>query len=270
MAYRYPHVLYPNNELTELLEMYEKLVNEYNSILASVEAIDTKVTELYSYVDEEIKKGLEETILLLSERMDIITNSLLTLSDDISMLESETNARFTTERTITNMSISASANALSITINALEQATNEQIAELWEYMKEIEQTGFKVFNPTTAESSTVERAVNDVWQRLKEQDSFKAREFDASGITIAEFDASGITCGDFDAFGKMILKPRKMFNTFTGLLDSLENVIQSSKFIDTSNAITCGEFDALPITCAEFDALTITAFEFDTKADAIL
>lgn len=61
-----------------------------------------------------------------------------------------------------------------------------------------------------------------------------------------------------------------VYNPTNGLLQPLQEVINSLYEISNKDGLSATEFDALDLTATEFDAYDITAYEFDSQGKTIL
>ncbi len=62
----------------------------------------------------------------------------------------------------------------------------------------------------------------------------------------------------------------EVYNPTNGLLEPLQEVINSLYVISNKNGLTASEFDALDLTATAFDNYQITAYEFDSEGKVIL
>lgn len=61
-----------------------------------------------------------------------------------------------------------------------------------------------------------------------------------------------------------------VYNPTNGLLQPLQEVINSLYEISNKDGLSASEFDALDLTATEFDAYDITAYDFDSRGKTIL
>lgn len=61
-----------------------------------------------------------------------------------------------------------------------------------------------------------------------------------------------------------------IINPFTGLNESLEDVISQLAHFHMENAITAGEYDALALTAQAYDSKNLTAYQYDIEAKLYL
>ena len=62
----------------------------------------------------------------------------------------------------------------------------------------------------------------------------------------------------------------EIYDPTTGIVSSLQTVINNLYGLTNKDGLTATEFDALDLTATEFDAYQITAYEFDSQGKIIL
>lgn len=141
--------------------------------------------------------------------------------------------------------------------------------EIYELIK---QTNSLVQNPVTGAMTTVQQALNDLYNSLR-YDAFTCAEFDATNETCEYWDGLEFTAIEFDMYGGQKYGKRVcecyMFNPYTGSKDKITNVI-SMVITNTAQGVTAIIFDSKDLTAEGYDAKEITAENFDFKGQIYL
>ena len=270
MSYsEFPNTNYYDSDLKELIALYKKLLAEYDTLVSGFEELKNSVDNLFLYVDDEIAKSLDKTISEVNARMNSIEEEIQVQQERISSLTEEINTRFIAEREYTNVNIAAAKMDMLGKLSELAIDIGNEIADIRKELSEIEVTMGKINNPTTAEEDTIENTINDVWEANRVH-SLTAARYDSLCFTAEEYDNKRITANDYAISAELILIPMKVFNPYTGEIDSLQNAINTSSIIGQTNPITAQEYLDLHITSDEYEAFDITAQQYDFNAKSYL
>lgn len=277
----FPHTHMYDSDLRELINYYEKLVKEYDSLVADIEALQEWKTEHV----EEYEKLLAKVNNLESE----ITTFESEIEAAFAKFKTDTNAeidtKFNNAKTeFTNMfnalenEIATQLANMKLEINQLELFLNDAITNFRTEMVEYIDERFDLFiqnlpdyenlivhNPVRGIDTTIQVALDDLYTYFNVF-GLTAQQFDSLKLTCAEFDAKGLTAHEFDNNGYKLLgypdPTYYMRDPFTGEWAVVSDVVMKL-FALHAGTMTVEEFEALDLTCDEFDAKETTAFNFD-------
>lgn len=294
--WEFPHASGLDSDLHEILITFKKLVDEYNNLenlyndtVALVNKLENDVDNLYTYVDDEIAKGLQatkdeitgqlnstldEVKTLLNEQEARIDASLKTIQDNLDALDKDV-----TERLLENaQEMEALENKVATELNSTiaivdskiiairADLTKEildgdknlqlQILGIEQEIKDLQAGLLPIINPVTRESEPVQKVVNDLWDSIVREGALTCAEFPARGYTIGELGALRLTCIQWATQTKYWMPVRgAFFNPLSGeRMDSMPQAcIVPMPFI-TPDSFTCGEIAKLAsgVTCQEY------------------
>ena len=189
MAYsEFPHTNYHDSDLRELIELYKKLVDEYDGTLSAINEVNYRLSSYESNIPHYVRFLMDEEI---KKYITACENEKLQLSAQIKMLENDINdVRSKLEREV--RSLIADDNALADEIreyrkeflNTLEvydrkfsemrlmilassskdrQTLERAIADMKKTVADIPKSELPVFNPIKVDNDTINGAINDIY-----------------------------------------------------------------------------------------------------------
>lgn len=266
----FPHTTFYDSDLTELLEMYKKLIDDYKTLIISIsdlekkyETIDEKIAESISPYVEEMQNYVTTEINKLkldnANEFKKIENNFTDLSRKIEEIITEINTLRTYVDELNRKTIDE--------LNAeIERITDNVWLELYKINKRIDEiikTFPPVENPIDKTIENIQIVLFEMYDALRVL-AFTALKFDTSGITVKIFDNSKISALEFDTESEKIfteLMSFKMFSSVNGKDVSLNDAID---LVDRNNSIFAYKaewFDAKNLTAQELDMLYLNAYE---------
>ena len=268
-AFEFPNASFYDSDLRELLAMYKKLTGEYDSILATVEALNKKVDDLYNYVDEEIanavKNALAEVnakIVAINEKIATINGILNEQEEKINNLKQYTDTRFDEERNITDSTIEQTRKEIEAEIRKLTVEFSTQLLKLWEYVQDLAFTLPPIYNPVTGRYEAIPKAVEDIWNAVRVHALTVAR-YSADALTVDEYKALRLTATEYAVKGRSIIEPPEAVNRLAGNWTTLNNAIASAGQVGTVNSLSTAEYAALDLSADAYSAENLTVFQYD-------
>ena len=266
----FPHTTFYDSDLTELLEMYKKLIDDYKTLIISIselekkyETIDEKIAESITPYVEEMQNYVTTEINKLkldnANEFKKIENNFADLSRKIEEIITEIN----TLRTYVDELNQKTIDELNVEI---ERITDNVWLELYKINKRIDEiikTFPPVENPIDKTIENIQVVLFEMYDALRVL-AFTALKFDTSGITAKIFDNSKISALEFDTESEKIftdLLSFKMFSSVNGKDVSLNDAID---LVDRNNSIFAYKaewFDAKNLTAQELDMLYLNAYE---------
>lgn len=129
-----------------------------------------------------------------------------------------------------------------------------------------------IYNPTNGQLTTVEQAVNDIWNILRYQ-AMNCIEFEWLGYSCDKWDSIGYSALDFDLYSGVKYGKRIcdcwMINPYTGEKSLVTDVIYTLIGM-RAEGLTAEQYDAKKLSASRFDSTNITAYDFDFKGSVSL
>lgn len=237
------------------LEIYAKICKKLNEII--------DIMNRYDGVTEEWVKAYVEQ--QLADIKVLINN-----------LNGDTNNRIDELKAYVNEQIFILTDALNINRESIiEDAklyTDKKFYELLHQFSDMIENGFLVYNPIKGYDTTVNEAVNDLYDALRVY-SVTATEYDELNLTAEQYDNIGMTATEYDFFAKFFLWwwfSKNLISPLTGEYVNHQEAIDELANLHRSGGITAGEYDALKLTATAYDEKKITAYQYDFNAKNLL
>lgn len=248
------------NELIDRMNLYEEEYKDY---------VDEQVSFLKTYIDEqdnatktvieikmenlknETERQMNELKLKLQQTLDDVNNKLAEYSESLVRLYDF---------------VVSDQNRQDIYFkNVLEEFYHK----IWSL---IDQYTNIIYNPTNGQLTTVEQAINDIWNILRYQ-AMNCIEFEWLGYSCEKWDSIGYSALDFDLnsgvkYGKRICDCW-MINPYTGEKSLVTDVIYTLIGMK-AEGLTTEQYDAKNLTASRFESTNITAYDFDFKGSISL
>ena len=265
-------------EVTRIADQYDSFIEymnthkvEYQELKARVTALETEIStfedqinQRFYTLDQELRTDIDNKIAQVVTEVNLKLQEVDTALRD---LENKFN-QFKTE----------TRNIVIQYYNLGKAYTDFKIEELINSLPEL--TTVYVFNPIKGHVTTLQEAVNDLYD-LGRPEALTAREYDDLELTASEYDALEILAIDYDLYGRRIFedlgllknKWHYMYSPFTGEYVTLQTVISELASLHSDGdqgAITASEYDALELTASDYDDLQISAYDYDWIAKSIL
>lgn len=284
----FPHTHFYESDLRELIAMYKKLLQEYQGIVADIQAIKTW--------EEEHEGEYQELV----KRLDSVENEIDTfeqkVQDEFNALEASLNTKFSNLAEEIRLELQLTVNEINRLFNELKVQIENEIAkirvdvallkvELEEAIANfrIEMVDYLdarfnefidnlpdyenliVHNPIRGYDTTIQIAIDDLYTHSNVF-GLTAKEFDSLELTCEQFENYELTAYEFDNLGYKLLgypDPNYyMLDPFSGQMIPVKDVVMKLYGLH-SGGLTAEEFDALDLTAEGFDIKDTTAFVFD-------
>lgn len=268
-AFEFPNASFYDSDLRELLAMYKKLTAEYDSILATVEALNKKVDDLYNYVDAQIAEAVKKALAEVNAKIEIINTKIATIESTLSAqdekinnLKQYTDTRFTEERNITNSTIEQTRNDIEREIRQLTIDFSAELFELWEYVRDLSFTLPPIYNPVTGRYEAITKTVNDLWNALRVHALTVAR-YTADALTVDEYKTLQLTATEYATEARSIIEPPEAVNRLAGNWTTVNNAIASAGQVGAVNSLSAAEYASLNLTADAYAAEELTVNQYD-------
>lgn len=248
------------NELIDRMNLYEEEYKDY---------VDEQVSFLKTYIDEqdnatktvleikmenlknETERQINELKLKLQQTLDDVNNKLAEYSESLVRLYDF---------------VVSDQNRQDIYFKNLLEEFYHKIWSL------IDQYTNIIYNPTNGQLTTVEQAINDIWNILRYQ-AMTCIEFEWLGYSCDKWDSIGYSALDFDLYSGVKYAKRIcdcwMINPYTGEKSLVTDVIYTLIGM-RAEGLTTEQYDAKKLTASRFDSTDITAYDFDFQGSISL
>lgn len=248
------------NELIDRMNIYEEEYKDY---------VDEQVSFLKTYIDEqdnatktvleikmenlknETERQMNELKLKLQQTLDDVNNKLAEYSESLVRLY--------------DFVVSDQKRQDIYFKNVLEEFYHK----IWSL---IDQYTNIIYNPTNGQLTTVEQAINDIWNILRYQ-AMNCIEFEWLGYSCEKWDSIGYSALDFDLYSGVKYGKRIcdcwMINPYTGEKSLVTDVIYTLIGM-RAEGLTTEQYDAKNLTASRFDSTNITAYDFDFQGSISL
>lgn len=248
------------NELIDRMNIYEEEYKDY---------VDEQVSFLKTYIDEqdnatktvleikmenlknETERQINELKLKLQQTLDDVNNKLAEYSESLVRLYDF---------------VVSDQNRQDIYFKNLLEEFYHKIWSL------IDQYTNIIYNPTNGQLTTVEQAINDIWNILRYQ-AMTCIEFEWLGYSCDKWDSIGYSALDFDLYSGVKYAKRIcdcwMINPYTGEKSLVTDVIYTLIGM-RAEGLTTEQYDAKKLTASRFDSTDITAYDFDFQGSISL
>lgn len=262
------------NQLVEGFNNIPELIAE--EIKKQIGDIQEQITQLKIYIDAQDKYVLASANNYTDEEIVKVNNTITENYTEIIEHISTISSIIQRQINSINISLINLKNYTDTQINMANNRTDKLIADLQEQINNLQFNLPDIYNPVVGEKTSIQQAILDLYDGLR-YEAFNCYEFDNSGITCIEFDDSNITAKDFDLKGRVILKriiskicDCEIIDPFTGMLNTVQNVVNEVISFFNTNSLTANEFDGKQLTAENFDDKNISAYNFDFNGKTIL
>lgn len=248
------------NELIDRMNLYEEEYKDY---------VNEQVSFLKTYIDEqdnatktvleikmenlknETERQMNELKLKLQQTLDDVNKKIAEYSQSLVKLYDF---------------VVSDQNRQDIYFKSLLEEFYHKIWSL------IDQYTSIIYNPTNGQLTTVEQAVNDIWNILRYQ-AMNCIEFEWLGYSCDKWDSIGYSALDFDLYSGVKYGKRIcdcwMINPYTGEKSLVTDVIYTLIGM-RAEGLTAEQYDAKKLSASRFDSTNITAYDFDFKGSVSL
>lgn len=158
--------------------------------------------------------------------------------------------------------------------NTTDEKIKLEFQNLKNYIDAITSTINPVYvrNPVTGQASTIQVALNDIYNCIQSIGGLMAWEYDGMGLTANEYNSQDLTAWEYDNLARFLLfkyRYLRMFNPFNGQLAFYDTIINQLVNLH-KNSYTASEYDALGRQAEQYDTLDITAYAFDWNSRTAL
>ena len=295
---KYPYTDFHELNLDWLLEKYQDLVNQLNTINSwisthqieyedAIERLQRVENELYTFEDQinaafdqlrtQQQAQLDNAIASINLEVDTklrqledeVNTAVNAMQAQIDQLLLEVNNEITQLISRVNREIIQIRNEMRANNQLVFEWVENRIQELIDSLPEI--LTVYVYNPYRGETTDIQTAILDIYS-IACIWGLTAFQYDSLGLTAEEYDNLELTARDYDTMGYKLLYPDPnyyMFSPFTGTQVHIKEVVTKLCYFHMEG-LTAEEYDNLELTAEEYDAKNIDAFNYDWFGEQIL
>lgn len=275
--FEFPNTSFYNDDLRELVTMYRKLLNVYNSVKEEIDGLYTYVENVKSEIDLYVKEATEKALQEINAEVSSIIEQLESQLDRILKLEDQVNtnvadiatlySKIAETNNVINLKVAGIYNSLETYKDSIDGIIDSKLEYLEKYIEEhvAQIDRLYVINPITGIYEDIQNVLDQLAEYTFEGFGLTAQEYDDLNLTANEYDSQQITAlnystrGYFEFFKLLQLRMR---NPFNGLISSYEDIIYALADLHR-NALTVDEYDELALTADVYDNKLLTAYVYD-------
>lgn len=248
------------NELIDRMNLYEEEYKDY---------VDEHVSFLKTYIDEQ--DNATKTVLEI--KMENLKNETERQMTELKLKLQQTLDDVLAELTKYSESLVRLYDFVVSDQNRqdiyFKNLLEEFYHKIWSL---IDQYTNIIYNPTNGQLTTVEQAINDIWNILRYQ-AMNCIEFEWLGYSCDKWDSIGYSALDFDLYSGVKYGKRIcdcwMINPYTGEKSLVTDVIYTLIGMK-AEGLTTEQYDTKNLAASRFDSTNITAYDFDFQGSISL
>lgn len=127
-------------------------------------------------------------------------------------------------------------------------------------------TQILVDNPVRGYRTTVQVAIDDLYDVFSRLEGLTAQEYDNAGLTAAAYDGLGLTAAQYDLYGSRYIITNGlyfMYDPFDGIIKPVKDVVNELATLHRTDSLTATAYDVKDLSAAYYDGLDLTAYEYD-------
>lgn len=127
-------------------------------------------------------------------------------------------------------------------------------------------TQILVDNPVRGYRTTVQIAIDDLYDVFSRLEGLTAQEYDNAGLTAAAYDGLGLTAAQYDLYGSRYIITNGlyfMYDPFDGIIKPVKDVVNELATLHRTDSLTATAYDVKDLSAAYYDGLDLTAYEYD-------
>jgi len=281
--FEFPHSSNYDGDLRELLRMYKKLAEKYDTIISEIDTAVDSINNFKGYVDETVSEVVDTKLLNVNARLDAISEAVKRIDLNIDEIEvSVTDLysdmeilrnNFQTETVAIRLEIASIYEVFAEYKNSIDDLVAGKMLELVRYIEEHVQQIERLYvvNPMTGEYVNIQKVLDMFAEYIGLGYGLTADEYDSLELSALEYDNLRLTALAYSMRGYLIFFKRLkmlMLSPFTGQMDSYDNVIYQLANLH-KEAYTAQEYDDEVFGAALYDSYDCSAYDYDWKCKIV-
>ena len=290
---KYPYTDFHELNLDWLLESYQNIVDqintlltwkqthtaEYEEALARLVAVENEIDTFEQRVEEEFErlkaeqqaafdKLVADTAIELDALKRELRAEMKRITDEFELLKSELHQELLNIKIYLNEELVRIRSAVTANNDYIMDWVRTTLEDFMEHFVHI----FNVYNPVRGYNTGLQQAINDLYDFARYY-ALTAFQYDSLGLTATEYDNKGLTAIDYDQRGYILLgypdENWYMISPFTGHYEKVKSVIYDLAELHKDD-LTAEEYDALDLDAETYDNKEVTAYDYDWNGKTIL
>ena len=299
--FEFPNTNFYNSDLRELIAMYKKLVEDYESIKTMVDecvsgydilvadnkeirqrmtAIETAMSQLEKNIIAEVNATVDAKV---GSAVEYLENENQKLVSEVATYVANINMQINELTKYVNNSINGFEKKLADTTGVLKtysdsgdkkvvEYVDEETEKIEQQIKDIKIYQGEIIDPVDEQQKSIQDTANNMFYNLKSW-ALRAVDFSRVGITAEEYDKIGISAWSYDFLAKWYVREKKniveqVMKIVNGLNDRIDYVIDLVDSRTKAYSPLSGRFVQLRDLCYELAQLirgeALEAVEYDS------
>lgn len=252
--FEFPNTNFYNSDLRELISMYKKLVEDYNSIKTMVEEsvrdydsliadnkeIHQRMEAIETTMSQLEKKIIAEIDVKVGSAVEYLENENQKLVAEVATYVNNINMQINALTKYVNNAINGMENKIDVTTGVLKaysdkgdkkviEYVEEETARIEQQIKDIKIYQGEMIDPVDEQQKSIQDTANNMFYNLKSW-ALRAVDFNRVGITAEEYDKIGINAWSYDYLAKWYVREKRniveqVMKIVNGLNDRIDYVI---------------------------------------------
>lgn len=293
----FPNSRYYDDDLRELLAMYKKLVEDYDSIKTMIEEsvrdydsliadnkeIHQRMTAIETAMSQLEKKIIATIDSKLGSAVEHLESENQKLVSEVATYVANINMQINGLKTYVDKAINGIEKKLTNTTGVLKtysdngdkkviEYVDEENARIEQQIKDIKIYQGDIIDPVDEQQKSIQDTANNMFYNLKSW-ALRAVDFSKVGITAEEYDKIGISAWSYDFLAKWYVREKRsiveqVMKIVNGLNDRIDYVIDLVDSRTKAYSPVSGKFVQLKDLCYELAQLmrgeALEAIEYDS------
>lgn len=233
-------------------------VEDVESAVSNLQTAYNALYDAFGAFKDEVNREFDERSNLLNIQFQTLRNDLQT---DQATFKAQINSQFA---------------QLLAELEVYKNYQQEYLdARLQQFIDNLpDYTQILVINPVRGYMTTVQQAIDDLYDTAVRYEALTAQEYDSAGLTAERYDGMGLSAENYDLYSRNYIAVTDrltwMYDPFTGIYTPVKTVVQKLAELHRTDAITAEAYDLLALSAEEYDDTEITAYEYDFNAGNLL
>lgn len=233
-------------------------VEDVESAVSNLQTAYNALYDAFGAFKDEVNQEFDERSNLLNIQFQTLRNDLQT---DQATFKAQINSQFA---------------QLLAELEVYKKYQQEYLdARLQQFLDNLpDYTQILVINPVRGYMTTVQQAIDDLYDTAVRYEALTAQEYDSAGLTAERYDGMGLSAENYDLYGRNYIaitdRLTWMYDPFTGIYTPVKTVVQKLAELHRTDAITAEAYDLLTLSAEEYDDKEITAYNYDFNAGNLL
>ena len=265
---------------------YQEAITELNRIANEIDTFEAQIEAQFEQLKLEQQQSFDEQTAKLNVAIAQMTAEVQKELADFRQEFSQIIVDFTTQFNQIKLEIQQEIINLRVLVNQEIIKLNNLVISNNDYVRDYVENrldqfladfptlliDIPVYNPVRGKNTTLQQAIDDIYDMARMW-GLTAIQYDSLGLTAEEYDNYSLTALEYDQNGYVLLgypdENWYMVSPFTGQYTKVKDVVMDLAHFHME-ALTAKGYDDLELEAEEYDNKNITAFDFDWFGKDIL